>query len=955
MNDTPHWVSLNPGRPIRRPALVAALALVASGALHAANIAPLGTAILGVNDAIDSDAGTPRFNSGVGANINDEDVGTRVDNWFGAAPTDQGQSVSFVGIVWPGVRHDQIDTVTLTMATFTDGGWFGTPSMGPVAGDWLTEEYLVEPTVQVTTDGGTTWTTVPHTSDYLPVFLNHSIGGGGNPNPSFATATFSLSTPATLVNGVRIIGSNGGTADGNGFIGVFELEVYSSPTADTDGDGLPDSWEEVHGFPVGPNDAAGDPDSDGLTNLEEYQAGTDPRKADTDEDGLNDGPEVKTHFTNPLSADTDGDGLTDGAEVNTHHTDPLLADTDGDGLSDGAEINVHHTNPLLEDTDGDGHSDSLEINQGSDPNDPESRPDNWALTGTAFIGVKESLESGPETEEPYEHVGSALNINDGDPTTRVDTWNGDQAHVAFTVSYVGVTWDQPLPAAQPVARVELVFATFFDGGWFGVNGIDPGAGGALTATHLAEPTVEISNDGGATWTAVPHTSDYVSRLTGHNIGGGGFPNPSTVSATFTLNTPAVGITGVRLIGTDGGAASGGFLGVFELRVRPASSDSDNDGMDDEWERLNGLNVGVNDAAEDPDQDGLTNLQEFTRGTNPQVADTDGDGLNDGAEVNTHQTNPLQADTDEDGLSDGAEVNTHHTDPLKADTDGDGFNDGLEIAQGTDPLSASSAPANVASLGVGILGTREALDSGDDVPWANAGSVNAINDFNLTSRVDTFNGANLGTYSYVGIRWDQPQTNPIVRLELTLAIFFDGGWFGVNFEGPGSGGQLSPEYLVEPIVQVIPAGGTEWATVAYTSDYLTALNGHGLPGVDFGAPTTVTATFTPTEPAVNIEAIRIIGTEGGTASGGFLGVFELGVYREATVVPPPFEIIGLLPPGQPFQIEFPTEAGVTYTVEYKDALSAATWTTLTTVTGDGTTKTASDPNQGDARFYRVTHP
>jgi hypothetical protein len=50
------------------------------------------------------------------------------------------------------------------------------------------------------------------------------------------------------------------------------------PDGDSDLDGMPDSWEDRYEFldRNNPEDAAGDFDGDGLTNLEEYLAGTDP-------------------------------------------------------------------------------------------------------------------------------------------------------------------------------------------------------------------------------------------------------------------------------------------------------------------------------------------------------------------------------------------------------------------------------------------------------------------------------------------------------------------------------------------------------------------------------------------------------------------------------------------------------------------------------------------------------
>ena len=72
---------------------------------------------------------------------------------------------------------------------------------------------------------------------------------------------------------------------------------------DSDGDQLPDYWENSHGLDAysaaGDNGAGGDPDQDGLPNQQEFQHGTDPLNADSDQDGSTDGLEILVH-TDPL-------------------------------------------------------------------------------------------------------------------------------------------------------------------------------------------------------------------------------------------------------------------------------------------------------------------------------------------------------------------------------------------------------------------------------------------------------------------------------------------------------------------------------------------------------------------------------------------------------------------------------------------------------------------------------
>ena len=62
--------------------------------------------------------------------------------------------------------------------------------------------------------------------------------------------------------------------------------------ADTDGDGMPNRWERRHDLNPNKANAAGDPDRDRLSNLDEYLLGGHPRDRDTDNDGLWDGGEV---------------------------------------------------------------------------------------------------------------------------------------------------------------------------------------------------------------------------------------------------------------------------------------------------------------------------------------------------------------------------------------------------------------------------------------------------------------------------------------------------------------------------------------------------------------------------------------------------------------------------------------------------------------------------------------
>lgn len=184
-------------------------------------------------------------------------------------------------------------------------------------------------------------------------------------------ATFAPASPANFTyNAAAFL--LGGTTDATQAAFANVEATPSQPTADSDGDGMPDDYESANGLNPAVNDADDDLDGDTLSNLAEY-LGPDGTPNTGDE-------------TLPNQSDTDGDSLSDGFE-RANGTNPLLADSDSDGLTDAVESGTGQfvdasntgTDPLDADSDGDGVSDGVEVSDGTNPNDAASRLDEHFL------------------------------------------------------------------------------------------------------------------------------------------------------------------------------------------------------------------------------------------------------------------------------------------------------------------------------------------------------------------------------------------------------------------------------------------------------------------------------------------------------------------------------------------------------------------------------------------------
>ena len=349
-------------------------------------------------------------------------------------------------------------------------------------------------------------------------------------------------------------------SDADGLSDFEEIAYSTDPVnADTDGDGGSDWFEVtvVGNSPTADNSADYTADSDGdkLTDIEEqYITLTDAAKADTDGDGLSDSFELgrvsnifsaanpvvadcvstynvaivalgnpvydiykldaaSTSQCDPLKADTDGDGVNDGAELTGWKpgfpagstimipSNPFVKDTDADGLNDNAE-RAKKGNPLSIDTDGDGTNDKRETT--STYNRSVIIPEVIVKSSVRSISANQckgaftGVFGFTESQVPFDSSIMPFYTSTSGVDYYADFW-------PLLRSSAKARWSNLLYRMLPVGSVEP--STWVIDATSGYNT----STGTINGVFVGGTGVEFVNDGGRTWNSAYIGPEYNSE------------------------------------------------------------------------------------------------------------------------------------------------------------------------------------------------------------------------------------------------------------------------------------------------------------------------------------------------------------------------------------------------------------------------------------------------------------
>ena len=383
---------------------------------------------------------------------------------------------------------------------------------------------------------------------------------------------------------------------------------------------------------------------------------------DTDADGLTDAYEAFVSLTDPNNPDTDGDGLPDGWEVAyglNPHVDDSAADFDDDGISNWREYELG-TSPVAADTDGDGLSDREEVGWWEYANPLPVfdvlggtnllQSSRWYNNDTFVVPLPFTLRCAG-----YVHTNLTVGV-----CGMVGLMQAREGNYPFPVSYA----NQNL-VNYTVNRYHTAIAAYWDDLYAPQNSTAQITVADVVTNGLHYAVVEYAN------------IRLYSRRT-----------DAACAATFQIVIPqaepnTVYVHYIRLPEAfDGSSATVGAQLPNRKRVHQVSFNAAGavtNGMVIAYH----LGIDSDPTVSDTDGDGLDDGREVQLGTSPRLADTDGDELSDAWEV-ANGLDPLSAVGDDgaDGDPDGDRLPNirecaYGTNPHNFDTDGDGLGDGLE--------------------------------------------------------------------------------------------------------------------------------------------------------------------------------------------------------------------------------------------------------------------------------------
>jgi len=289
---------------------------------------------------------------------------------------------------WPlaGQRAEAATTININMGNF----WFcDSGANNDTSGTLCTVTIDVGDSVKWTN----TTSITPHTATHCPDNFTNCLGTrlwdtGTVSGGQMSAVQGPFNTPGTFIYRCQIHPT---TMRATLIVQAVDNDGDTIPNdqdPDDDNDGMPDTFELAHSC-LNPlvNDAAQDTDNDGLSNIQEFNLGTDPCDPDTDNDGFDDSDDVFPLDPNE-NYDTDNDNLGD-------NSDP---DIDNDGTPNGSDP----------DADGDRVLNVDETGCGSQPLTGRFRPER--LDG-AFAGVDDDGNEGADEPLPS---GSEVFDCDGD-------------------------------------------------------------------------------------------------------------------------------------------------------------------------------------------------------------------------------------------------------------------------------------------------------------------------------------------------------------------------------------------------------------------------------------------------------------------------------------------------------------------------------------------------------------